>query len=187
MAETSPGWLKPDDLSSRATASRALELLAAYLDDEQQEQVERFGAFLLDVGTHIFLIPLEGSPWCAHPDDGRVDRLCIAPDRRGGMPEGDVALTYLLWIKSDPDGFLREANVLSTKKIEWPDFETDLVRSLAELAQPPVRHGRRPKPPRKPLKSRRPQLCLDAEQVKKIFHNHGKEVPADLLRKLASR
>jgi len=183
VATTPPGWLKPDDLSRRGTHRRALELLAAYLDEDQQEHAERYGGFIVYAATHVFLIPLDGPPWCAHADTGRVDRLCIAPDKCGRMPDGDVTLTYLLWIKADPEGFLREANVLSTRTIEWPDSETDLVRELADLARPVPPPSRRPK--QKRPKKRTTALCLDAERIRAIFRNHGKEVPAELLRKLA--
>lgn len=185
MAETSSGWLKPGDLSKGATGRRALRLLGEYLDEDQQEQAERYGGFLLHDGDRRFWIPLEGSPWCAFAGDGRVHHYCIAPDKRSGMPEGDVTLTYLLWIKFDPDGFLDEANVLSSEQIEeWPDSEAELVTMLAGMARPPS--VRRPRPRKiknvKPLK--RDELRLDAEQVRAIFERHGKPVPSDVLRKL---
>ena len=187
MAETPSGWLKPGDLSERGTARRALRLLGDYLDEDQQQQAERYGGFLHHDGGRFFWIPLEGSPWCAFADDGRVDHYCIAPDKASGMPEGDVTLTYLLWIKFDSAGFLREANRLSSKRIEdWPDSETELVKALAEITRPPVVRRSRPRKvkgvkPRQPKKS---ALSLDAAEVQAIFERHGKTVPADILRKL---
>ena len=185
MAETPPGWLKPEDLSKRGAARRAVQLLGDFLDEDQREQAERYGGFALHSGDRVFWIPLDGTPWCAFADDGRVEHYCIAPDKRAGMPEGDVTLTYLLWIKFDRDDFLREANVLTTKKIEtWPDSEAELVRALAELTRPPA--PRRPRPHKvKSVKPRKPALCQDAATVQAIFDKHGKDLPAEVLRKLS--
>lgn len=188
MAETPSGWLKPGDLSEGGRARRALRLLGDYLDEDQQQQAQEHGAFLLQLRGHFFWIPLEGTPWCAFADDGRVVRYCIAPDKRAGMPEGDVALTYLLWIKFDPDGFLREANSLSTKTIDdWPDSESELVRTLARITRTGVFERSRPRKvkgvvPRKP---KRPELALDADKISAIFERHGKTAPAHVLRKLS--
>lgn len=184
MAETPSGWLRPDDLSARGTARRALRLLGDFLDEDQQQQAERYGGFLLHGNDRLFWIPLEGSPWCAFPDDGRVEHYCIAPDQRSGMPEGDVTLTYLLWIKFDRDDFLHEANVLSTKQIEeWPDSEDELVRLLSEVTRPPTQRRQRARrvPQARP---KTPGLGLDADRVEAIFERHGKALPADILRKL---
>lgn len=187
MAETPTGWLKPDDLSDGGTTRRALRLLGDYLDEDQQRHAETYGGFLHRNEDRYFWLPLEGSPWCAFADDGRVEHYCIAPDKRAGMPDGDVALTYLLWIKLDASGFLREANLLSTKQIEeWPDSEDELAWVLAVLTRPPVR--RRPRPRKvkevKPRGRKNTELSLDAVKVQAIFARHGKAVPADILRKL---
>ena len=187
MAETPTGWLKPDDLSDGSTARRALRLLGDYLDEDQLHHAETYGGFLLRDADRYFWIPLEGSPWCAFADDGRVEHYCIAPDKRAGMPEGDVALTYLLWIKLDGAGFLREAKVLSTKQIvEWPDSEDELAKVLAELTRPP--EVLRPRPLKvkdvKPRGPKRPELALDAGKIQAIFARHGRAVPDDILRKL---
>ena len=186
MAETPSGWLKPTDLSDVGTARRALQLLGNYLDEDQQHQAETYGGFLLLNGGRYFWIPLEGSPWCAFADDGRVQHYCIAPDKTGGMPGGDVTLTYLLWIKLDADGFLREANPLSTKQIvDWPDSEDELVKVLAELTRTSVP---RPRPHKakdvKPRGRKRAELSLDPDKVESIFARYGKAAPADMLRKL---
>ncbi len=184
MAETPSGWLRPDDLSARGTARRALRLLGDFLDEDQRQQAERYGGFLLRDGDHFFWIPLDGSPWCAFPDDGRVEHYCIAPDQRSGMPEGDVTLTYLLWIKFDRDDFLHEAKVLSTKQIEeWPDSEDGLVRLLAEVTGPPTLPRPRARRPPRP-RPKAPGLRLDADRVEAIFERHGKALTVDILRKL---
>lgn len=179
MATTAAGWLKPGDLSRRGVAHRALQLLGDFLDDEQREQAERFGGFAIPKGGRVFWIPLEGTPWCAFGDDGRVEHYCIAPDEKGGMPEGDVCLTYLLWIQADPDGFLKEANVLQKKAIEWPDSDAELVRTLAELTQPPPARAR-PRP-RKKRHRRRAAVQADADQLRALFLRHGKTVPEDVI------
>lgn len=187
MGKTPSGWLKPDDLSKRGTARRAIRLLGDFLDEDQQHQAQRYGGFLLDSGDRVFWIPLNGTPWCAYADDGRVEHYCIAPDKRGGMPEGDVTLTYLLWIKFDRDDFLREANVLSTKKLEeWPDSESSLVEALAELTGSAPTRGSRPRKTND-VKPRQAGVALDAERVRAIFDRHGKELPEGLLRKLTAR
>ena len=177
MAETASGWLKPRDLSKRGVAHRALQLLGDFLDEDQRAQAERHGGFAETSKDRVFWIPLEGTPWCAFADDGRVEHFCIAPDKRGAMPEGDVSLTYLLWIRSDPDGFLREANVLRTEMIEWPDSEADLVQRLAELASP--RPVRRPRPRRK--KRSRPSTDLSEADILALFLRHGKSAPEEVV------
>lgn len=187
MAETPSGWLKPDDLSDRGKARRALRLLGDYLDEDQQEQAQEHGAFLLQAGDRFFWIPLEGTPWCAFAEDGRVVHYCIAPDERRRMPEGDVALTYLLWIKFDPEGFLREANPLSTEAIyEWPDSERELVRTLAAISRSRVVERPRPRKVKsvRPRRPKSPELALDADKISAIFDRHGKAIPDHVLRKL---
>ena len=87
-------------------ARRALHLLGGFLDDDQRAEAEAGGGFTSRIGERLYWIPLEGSPRCAVLDEGRIEHLCIAPKRGEEMPEGDVALTYLLWLKSDPEGFL---------------------------------------------------------------------------------
>jgi len=162
-----------------------LNLLREYLDEEQQEQAERHGGFAIASGGHVFWIPLEGTPWCAHAEDGRVEHLCIAPDKRAGMPDGDVSLTYLLWIKLDPTGFLREANVLSSKRIDWPDSDSQLATLLAELSGPPPSRPPR-RAPKKVRVRRVPVLCQNAHEIEAIFRKHGKKLAPELLRKLTS-
>ena len=187
MAETPSGWLKPDDLSKRGAARRAVQLLGDFLDEDQREQAESYEGFALHSKDRVFWIPLGGTPWCAFADDGRVEHLCIAPDERGGMPEGDVTLTYLLWIKYDCENFLREANVLSTKKIEWwPDSEAELVKTLAELARPPS-----PRPRKTRQRIRRTRAGYPggstAAEIEEIFLRHGRTVPEEVLARLTAR
>lgn len=177
MAATPSGWLKPPDLTKRSAARRALQLLGEFLDDEQRAQAERYGGFAVSVPDRVFWIPLEGPPWCAFADDGRVERYCIAPDERGGMPHGDVTLTYLLWIKSDPDGFLHEANVLQKKNIVWPDSDDELVHALAELTKPaPARRA-----PRRQRRRRSFEEPLSEATIREIFHRYGKAVPDEVV------
>ena len=183
MAQTASGWLIPADLSKRGVAHRALDLLGQYLDEDEREQVERYGGFAVASEAHVFWVSLHDTPWCAHTSDGRVEHLCIAPDRADGMPAGDVTLTYLLWIKFDPAGFLREANVITTKEIEWPDSDAELVKTLSDLARPAPVARRNPRK----VTARQgpgPGACLDPRRVETIFRNHGKKIPPELLRKL---
>ena len=183
MGPTSPGWLNPDDLSRVGRRRRALQLLGDHLDEDQRDQAERHDGFAVTTEKHVFWIPLDGTPWCAHADDGRVEHLCIAPDKLGGMPEADVSLTYLTWIKFDCDRFLREANVLSTKTIdEWPDSDAELVRKLAELVMP-----KNPRPrarPPKDMRPRKPPVGLDADRIRDLFAKHDKDLSEETLRKL---
>ena len=179
MGATTSGWLKPQDVSRRSAARRALQLLGDFLDEEQRKQAEQHGGFAIDRGEYVFWIPLDGTPWCAFADDGRVQHLCIGPDVRGGMPDGDIALTYLMWIQADAEGFLREANVLRTQTIEWPDRYTQLVDELANLTRPlpiPSRRKRREKAPTSP--------ALDEDHVRKVFARHGRTLPEELVEKL---
>ena len=187
MATTPAGWLKPRDLSARAVARRALELLGALIDEDQRDQAERFGGFAVATGDKVFWIPLTGTPWCAFADDGRVEHYCIAPDKRGGMPDGDVSTTYLLWITTDPDGFVREANVLSKTTIEWPDSDTELVTKLAEIAGPTPRPApSRPRRPRRP-RPRTSARAMPADDVRAIFERHGKTISPEVLAALTRR
>ena len=183
MGTTSTGWLKPHDLSKRAVARRSLRLLGDALDEDQRAQAERWGGFAVHKGDRVFWIPLDAPPWCAFADDGRVERYCIAPDDRGGMPEGDIAMTYLLWITTDPDGFVREANVLRTTTIEWPDSESELHEKLAELGGS---KGHKPASPRRkaPRAPKATTASPTASQVRAIFARHGRSAPDDLVKKL---
>ena len=182
MAKTSSGWLKPEGLSKREAARRALHLLGDFLDDDQRDQAERYGGFALYAQGRVFWIPLEGTPWCAFADDGRVEHYCIAPDKRGGMPEGDICLTYLLWIQSDPDGFLKEANVLQKKTFEWPDSDAELVRTLAELTKPPSPRSTSPKRKRRRARA---STHLSEKEIREMFLRHGRTVPEEVLAVLA--
>ena len=182
MGTTSSGWLKPADLSARGAARRALDLLGDRLDEDQREQAERFGGFAVDRGDRVFWIPLDSSPWCAYPDDGRVEHYCIAPDERGGMPEGDVALTYLLWVTSDPEGFVREANVLRSVTIDWPDSDTRLHERLAEISG--SQGNERPPRPKSPRVKPRTSSSPTAAQVRAIFARRGLTAPEDVVKKL---
>jgi hypothetical protein len=164
-------------------------LLGDFLDDDQREQVERFHGFAIVESDRAYWIPLEGTPWCAFADDGRVEHYCIAPDESGGMPEADVSLTYLLWIRFDRAAFHKEANVLRTKTIEWPDRESLLVEALAELAAPkhpsPPRRARRRTYARISSEKNPAPTCLSEEQLRALFARHGHAVPDDVVKKLA--
>jgi hypothetical protein len=164
-------------------------LLGDFLDDDQREQVERFHGFAIVEGDRAYWIPLEGTPWCVFADDGRAEHYCIAPDAHGGMPEADVSLTYLLWIRFDRAAFHKEANVLRTKTIEWPDLESELVETLATLAAPKrqVPPARRRKRTYVKVSSYKNPVatCLSEEQLRALFARHGRAVSDEVLRKLA--
>lgn len=187
MAASSTGWLKPGDLSKRGVVRRALELLGDFLDDDQREQVERFHGFAIIEADRAYWIPLEGTPWCAFGDDGRVEHYCIAPDKRGGMPEADVSLSYLLWIRYDRAAFHKEANVLATKKIYWPDRDSELVEALAELCSPSPTARPRPRGRVTTKKLTAVATSHTDEELRALFARGGRHVPDDIVQKLARR
>lgn len=168
-------------------ARRALHLLGGFLDDDQRAEAEAGGGFTYRVDDRLYWIPLEGSPRCAVMDEGRIEHLCIAPKRGEEMPEGDVALTYLLWLKSDPEGFLAEANVLRTEPLEEGLGPEEL---RAQLAGPPKQPARRRRRRRTPID--RPGLAtgsslrqpLDADALQDFLARNGRQLPAELLKRL---
>lgn len=189
MAETSAGWLIPAEAGETPTR-RAFYLLGAFLDDDQKVEAESGGGFSHRVGERLYWIPLEGAPRCAVLDEGRIEHLCIAPRRDDGMPQGDVALTYLLWLKADPEGFLAEANVLRTEPLD-PDLgPAELRGKLAEIPRRPPRPRRRRKTPlNRPGLARGSSLRdrLDADALKEFLARNGRSLPADVAERLGGR
>jgi hypothetical protein len=175
VAESSPGWLIPDDLSASAVRKRALDLLGAFLSEEQRFEAERYGGYRVEHPGRTFWIPLEGSPRCAVLDEGTIRHLCIAPRRRNDMPAGDVVLTYHLWIATDPEGFLAEANVLRTETFEAAGSDA-LLRVFARERRTSTPRRRRPRR-RRP---RSPALQRDVDDLRALFERHGRSVPDEL-------
>ena len=180
MAEPAARWLIPDDLSAPAVRKRALDLLGGFLTEEQRSDAERHGGYRVEHPGRTFWIPLEGAPRCALLDDGTIQHVCIAPARRSDMPDGDVALTYHLWITTDPDGFLAEANVMRTEPFDERIGSEALLELLA--GAPRRRAARRHS--RKPRRKTR-ALQRDAAEMRALFERHGKKVPDGLLARLS--
>lgn len=181
MAQPATGWLIPEDLSHAAVRQRALDLLGGFLDDEQRSEAERYGGYRVEHPGHTFWIALEGPPRCARLDEGTIQHLCIAPRERNGMPEGDVTLTYHLWITADPDGFLAEANVMRSEAFDSAIGSEELLRVLAGRHRGPRRRAARPAPARR---SKSPALRRQPDEVLALFERHGKAVPEGLLARL---
>ena len=179
MAEPSPGWLIPDDLSAAAVRKRALDLLGGFLTEEQRFEAERYGGYRVEHPGRTFWIPLEGAPRCALLDEGTIQHVCIAPARRSDMPAGDVALTYHLWISADPDGFLAEANVMRTESFDERIGSDALLEILAGPPRRPPARRRRKRP--RPMTQ---ALQRDADEVNALFERHGKVVPDGLVERL---
>jgi hypothetical protein len=187
VAEAAPGWLIPEDAGATAD-QRAFHLLGGFLDDDQKETAERAGGFTHRVGDRLYWIPIEGAPRCAVLSEGRIEHLCIAPKRGEAMPQGDVALTYLLWLKADPDGFLAEANVLRTESFDT-DLELDEVQARLAGPRRKTTHRRR-RHTRTP--SNRPGIALGnslgdplgADRLRGLLQERGVEVSDALLAKL---
>lgn len=180
MAEPAPGWLIPADLRPSAVRERALELLGGFLSDEQRCEAERFQGYRVEHPGRTFWIRLDGPPSCALLDEGAIEHVCIAPKKRQDMPDADVALTYHLWISTDPDGFMSEANVMRTETFDDRLTSDELLQLLAGMLQPPrTRRGRR-----KPKRSRARSLQRDRDELRALFDRHGKAVDDDFLSKL---
>ena len=180
MAEPSSGWLIPHDLSPSAVQRRALDLLGGFLTEEQRAEAESYGGYRVEHPGRTFWIPLVGTPRCALLDEGTIRHVCIAPKRRGDMPDGDVALTYHLWISTDPDGFLEEANVMRTEAFD-ERIGSDAL--LKVLAGPPSRPA--PRPRRKRPRRKTQDLHRDHDEVRALFERHGKKLPDGLLARLS--
>lgn len=180
MAESPTGWVIPDDLSAASVRRRALDLLGGFLTEEQRDEAERFGGYRVEHPGRTFWIPLEGTPSCALLDEGTIQHVCIAPRARSDMPEGDIALTYHLWISTDPDGFLAEANVMRTEPFDERMGSEELLQILAGTTRPsPARpRRRRPRPKGRALQR-------DDDEVRALFERHGKDLPEGLLARLS--
>ncbi|MEA2516364.1 MAG: hypothetical protein QOG16_202 [Actinomycetota bacterium] len=198
MASPSPGWLAAPGSSP---TRRALQLLGTFIDEEQQAQAQRWGGFAHTDGSRVYWIPIDGSaPRCAHLDQGAVINYCVAPreQRAGGrMPGPDVALTHLMWIRHDPEGFLEEANEIRT--VPLPDgLDGDAL--LEVLAGANKANRARPYRPLRPARTRRLAQSdmglakagdmatrLGADELKEFFARKHIEVSNETLRRLAHR
>lgn len=195
MASSSPGWLAaPGGSPTR----RAFQLLGTFIDEEQQEQVQRWRGFAHADGSRVYWIPIDGSaPRCAHLDQSVVISYCVAPreKRAGGrMPGPDIALTHLMWIRHDPEGFLEEANEIRT--VPLPDgLAGDALLEVLAIANKAnrARHYR----PRRPARTTHlPQhntglvkagdmaALLGADELMQFFARKHIEVSKETLRKL---
>lgn len=179
MAESTSGWLIPEDLSARAVRERALELLGSFLTDEQKDDATRRGGYRIEHRGRTFWVRLEGSPSYADLDEGVIRHLCVAPKGRSDLPAADRALTLHLWIDSDPEGFLAEANVMRTEAFDTRIGSDGLLEALAG---PPVSLPRR-----QPKRRMRPRsVGSDPQVLRDLFARHGKAVPEGDLVKLAA-
>ena len=189
MVEAPSGWLTAED-AGPTPARRAFQLLGGFLDDEQKQTAERAGGFTHRLGDRLFWIPIEGSPRCAVLSEGRIEHLCIAPKRGEAMPQGDVALTYLLWLKADPEGFLAEANVLRTETFDT-GLEPDEIQALlaGPRPRPPVRRRRHRTPIDRPGIALGSALAspLGRDDLKALLERHGREMPEATMQRLGER
>ena len=186
MAETATGWLI-DAEAGGTPERRAFHLLGSFLDDDQKAEAESLGGFTHQEGERLYWIPIEGVPRCAFLDEGRIEHYCIAPSRYDVMPRGDVALTFLLWIKSDPAGFHAEANVMRREPLEVDGGRAEIVAALAgPKPKPARRRPRRRAAVNLPGVSRAsaPRDHLDAAGIKEFLERNGRTLPEPLLRKL---
>jgi hypothetical protein len=181
VAEPAPGWLIPGDLSRSAVRERALGLLGGFLSDEQRHEVERFHGYRVEHPGRTFWIPLDGPPRCALLDEGVIEHVCIAPKKGQGMPDADIALTYHLWISTDPEGFMSEANVMKTESFDDRLTSDELLRLLAGPLPAPRARRRRRRPKR--ASARIPYR--DPDELRALFDRHGKVVEEDVLSKLS--
>lgn len=202
MAAPSAGWLIED--SGSTPYKRSLQLLGTFLDEEQRQQVERWGGFAHPDGPRLYWIPVKGSPRCALLDTNTVVSYCVAPrERRGSdkMPGPDVALTHLMWLRHDPEGFRKEANVMSS----WPlpeDLTTEgilehLARGRGSNREGPRLRGPAYRPFRPGRKvtarertvglamARDLRVGLQVEHLRELFERNKVEVTDEMLKKLA--
>ena len=169
-------------------ARRALHLLGGFLDDDQKAEAEATGGFTHRTADRIYWIPLEGAPRCAFLDEGRIEHYCVAPNKGEVLPRGDVALTYLLWIKSDPEGFHAEANVLRSEPLATDGDRAEIAAKLAGPKPQPVRRRRRRRAPlNRPgvARASAPSDRLDTTAIKEFLERNGRTLPADVLERLA--
>lgn len=180
MAQSTSGWLIPDDVSARAVRERALDLLGSFLTDEQKDEATRHGGYRIEHRGRTFWVRLEGSPSYADLGEGVIRHLCVAPKGGSDLPAADRALTLHLWIDSDPDGFLAEANVMRTEPFDTRVGSDALLEALAgRPVSPPRRRPRRRKKPRS-------VRGTDPQELRDLFARHGKAVPDADLVKLAA-
>ena len=203
MAAPSAGWLIGD--SESTPYKRSLELLGTFLDDEQRQHVERWGGFAHPDGARLYWIPIKGSPRCALLDTNTVVSYCVAPrERRGSdkMPGPDIALTHLMWLRHDPEGFRKEANVMES----W-DLPDDLTTEdvLEQLALGRRNRGEGPRvrgPAYRPFRpatrvtarertvglamARDLRVGLQVKHLRELFERNKVEVTDEMLRKLAA-
>lgn len=204
MASPSPGWLSP---AGADPTRRALQLLGTFLEEEQKEQVQRWGGFAHEDRDRIYWIPVNGrSPRCARLDMRVINNYCVAPREKRGvrerMPGPDVALTHLLWIRHDPKGFLKEANLTVSSPI--PDdvcgerlFEL-LARGRSSGEEGPRVRGPAyepftPGPVITPAQRERGlamardlRVALQVDGLREFFDRNGVDVTDEMLRKLAT-
>lgn len=110
---------------------RALGLLRTMLDPQQREDLLELGGFRVRTPGHVYWIPLAGPPSRAPVGAGRIESLCVGPDRPGRMPPEDVAITLLSWVRTDPVSASSTANVLGRRPVPAETPEDDLVRMMA--------------------------------------------------------
>lgn len=110
---------------------RALGLLRTMLDPEQREDLLELGGFRIRTPDHLYWVPLTAPPSRAPVGGGRIESLCVGPDRPGRMPPEDVAITLLSWVRADPAAAAATANVLGRRPVPLETGEDDLVRMMA--------------------------------------------------------
>lgn len=120
------------DPNHRAAAQqRALGLLRSVLDPRQLHDLDEMGGFRVEIGDCLYWIPLSGKPSRFRRANQTLERLCVAPDRPNSMPRADVALTHLMWLRSEPTTFARKANVERRYPLEGPiESEEHLIEVL---------------------------------------------------------
>lgn len=193
MAPSPPGWVAaPGGHPTR----RALQLLGTFIDEEQQDQVHRWGGFAHEDGERVYWIPIDGSaPRCAQLDLGVIVSYCVAPREKrdaGRMPGPDIALTHLMWIRHDSKGFLEEANEIGSRPLLDEARGERLFEALAHGSKKPAPRRRAPREQRSPLPQRNVRVAragdlstrLKAEDLRDFFARHRVEVNAETLRRL---
>jgi hypothetical protein len=109
---------------------RALRLLVGYLDEVQREDLRKWRGFRHRDRQRLYWIPLEGAPRCADLSVGKIHIYCVHTTG-GWTPRPDQALTYLTWLRTDPNRFIKWANVRRSLRVPKHECEEELCEFLS--------------------------------------------------------
>lgn len=146
-----------------AARERARALLHRSLDEEQRRDLERYDGFRVRQQGRMYWVRVGGAPVCWDFASRKLLRFCVAPDRLGGMPPEDIALTFLFWLTADSTGFNRRAVMIESNPFPRRRTEQHLIDLL-------VRHASARLPSTHPAVQR-------LNGARPSWRNHGMQTP----------